>query len=195
MPTDKSELRRTLRDRRRSLPADAQRRAAQQLAAQVRTHRLFLSSRRIACYLPNDGEIDTEFVIAHIWRMRKTCYLPVLSRLSHDRLWFAKAEPGMQLQYNRFGIAEPAVKSDQLVRAQNLDLILMPLVGFDVRGNRLGMGGGFYDRSLEFLRHRRHWYKPQVLGLAYDFQRVDSLQPEPWDIPLQGIITEQTVYL
>jgi len=90
VPTEKSELRRSLRERRRSLSADEQRRAARQLAAKVRTNRLFLSSRRIACYLPNDGEIDTEFVIAHIWRLRKTCYLPVLSRLSHDRLWFAK---------------------------------------------------------------------------------------------------------
>lgn len=195
VPTEKSELRRNLRERRRSLTADEQRRAARELAAKVRASRLFLSSRRIACYLPNDGEIDTEFVIAHIWRMRKICYLPVLSRLSHDRLWFAKAEPGMELRFNRFSIAEPAVKSEELVRAQNLDLILMPLVGFDVNGNRLGMGGGFYDRSLEFLRHRRHWHKPQVLGLAYDFQRVDGLQPEPWDIPLQGVITEQTVYL
>jgi len=69
------------------------------------------------------------------------------------------------------------------------------IVLVDASGNRLGMGGGFYDRSLEFLRHRHHWYKPQVLGLAYDFQRVNRLQPESWDIPLQGIITEQAVYL
>jgi 5-formyltetrahydrofolate cyclo-ligase len=81
------------------------------------------------------------------------------------------------------------------VRAQELDLILMPLVGFDDRGNRLGMGGGFYDRSLEFLRHRQHWRKPHLLGIAYDFQRVNGLTADPWDVPLQGVITDQAVYL
>ena len=82
-----------------------------------------------------------------------------------------------------------------LVRAQDLDLILMPLVSFDDNGNRLGMGGGFYDRSLEFLRHRTRWHKPQVFGIAYDFQRINGLTPDPWDIPLQGVITDRAVYL
>lgn len=195
VPTDKSELRRRLRAQRNALPAEDQRLAAAQLALHLAGMRLFLVSRRVACYLPNDGEIDTNPVIARLWRMRKTCYLPVLSRLSHDRLWFARAEPGMELAPNRFGIPEPVVKARDLVRAQELDLILMPLVGFDDRGNRLGMGGGFYDRSLEFLRHRARWRKPHVLGLAYDFQRVNGLTPDAWDIPLQGVVTDRAVYL
>ena len=195
MPTDKSDLRQTLRARRRALSAEEQRLAARRLAANVTGTRLFLTSRRIACYLPNDGEIDTAHVIEHIRRLRKTCYLPVLSRLSHDRLWFAEAKPKTELVTNRFGIPEPVMKSRDLVRAQELDLILMPLVGFDDRGNRLGMGGGFYDRSLEFLRHRSRWRKPHLLGIAYDFQRVNGLAPDAWDIPLQGVITDQAVYL
>lgn len=195
MPTDKSDLRQNLRARRRALSADEQCQAAHRLAVNVTGTRLFLTSRRIACYLPNDGEIDTGPVIAHIRRLRKTCYLPVLSRLSHDRLWFAEAGPKTKLVPNRFGIPEPVVKSRDLVRAQELDLILMPLVGFDDRGNRLGMGGGFYDRSLEFLRHRKHWRKPHLLGIAYDFQRVNGLTADPWDVPLQGVITDQAVYL
>lgn len=195
VPTDKSELRRRLRALRNALPAEDQRLAAAQLASHLVSTRLFLVSRRVACYLPNDGEIDTNPVIARIWRMRKTCYLPVLSRLSHDRLWFAPVKPGLELAPNRFGIPEPVVKARDLVRAQELDLILMPLVGFDDRGNRLGMGGGFYDRSLEFLRHRARWRKPHVLGLAYDFQRVNGLAPDAWDIPLQGVVTDRAVYL
>lgn len=195
VPTDKSELRRRLRAQRNALPADDQRLAAAQLASHLAGTRLFRVSRRVACYLPNDGEIDTNSVIAHIWRMRKTCYLPVLSRLTHDRLWFAPTRPGMALAPNRFAIPEPVVQARDLVRAQELDLILMPLVGFDDRGNRLGMGGGFYDRSLEFLRHRARWRKPHVLGLAYDFQRVNGLAPDTWDIPLQGVVTDTAVYL
>jgi 5-formyltetrahydrofolate cyclo-ligase len=195
VPTDKSDLRQNLRARRRALSADEQRQAARRLAVNLTGTRLFLTSRRVACYLPNDGEIDSAPVIEHIRRLRKILYLPVLSRLSHDRLWFAEAGPKTKLVPNRFGIPEPVVKSRDLVRAQELDLILMPLVGFDDKGNRLGMGGGFYDRSLEFLSHRQHWRKPHLLGIAYDFQRVNGLVADPWDIPLQGVITDQAVYL
>jgi 5-formyltetrahydrofolate cyclo-ligase len=195
VPTDKSDLRQKLRARRRALSADEQHQAARRLAVNLTGTRLFLTSRRVACYLPNDGEIDTAPVIEHIRRLRKILYLPVLSRLSHDRLWFAEAGPKTKLVPNRFGIPEPVVKSRDLVRAQELDLILMPLVGFDDKGNRLGMGGGFYDRSLEFLRHRNHWRKPHLLGIAYDFQRVNGLAADPWDVPLQGVITDQAVYL
>jgi 5-formyltetrahydrofolate cyclo-ligase len=195
VPTEKSDLRRTLRAKRQSLSAEDQKLAARALAANVAGTRLFLASRRIACYLPNDGEIDTRLVIEHIRRLRKILYLPVLSPLARDRLWFAEAKPKTKLVPNRFGIPEPAVPARNLVRAQELDLILMPLVGFDDRGNRLGMGGGFYDRSLEFLRHRTRWRKPQVLGIAYDFQRVNGLTPDSWDIPLQGVITDRAVYL
>jgi 5-formyltetrahydrofolate cyclo-ligase len=195
VPTDKSDLRQNLRARRRALSADEQHQAARRLAVNLTGTRLFLTSHRVACYLPNDGEIDTGPVIEHIRRLRKILYLPVLSRLSHDRLWFAEAGPKTKLAPNRFGIPEPVVKSRDLVRAQELDLILMPLVGFDDKGNRLGMGGGFYDRSLEFLRHRNHWRKPHLLGIAYDFQRVNGLTADPWDVPLQGVITDQTVYL
>ena len=195
MPTEKIELRRSLRARRNELTPDDQRLAATRLASNLVGTRPFLTSRRVACYLPNDGEIDTGPVIERLRRLRKTCYLPVLSRLSRDRLWFAEAGLKTKLAPNRFGIPEPVVKSSDLVRAQELDLILMPLVGFDDEGNRLGMGGGFYDRSLEFLRHRQHWRKPHLLGIAYDFQRVNGLTADPWDVPLQGVITDQTVYL
>jgi 5-formyltetrahydrofolate cyclo-ligase len=195
VPTEKTDLRRRLRTRRNNLSVEERRSAARRLTGNVAGTRLFLTSRRIACYLPNDGEIDTGDIIEHAGRLRKTCYLPVLSRLSHDRLWFARIGADTEFSLNRFGIPEPVVKARELVRAQELDLILMPLVGFDGRGNRLGMGGGFYDRSLEFLRHRRHWRKPHVLGLAYDFQRVNGLAPDPWDIPLQGVVTDQAVYL
>lgn len=195
MPTDKTELRRRLRAQRNTLSSEDRRVAAERLASNLAGVRLFLASRRVACYLPNDGEIDTAPLIEQIRRRRKTCYLPVLSRLSHDRLWFAATEPKTPLAANRFGIPEPVVKSRDLIRAQELDLILMPLVGFDDQGNRLGMGGGFYDRSLEFLRHRQHWRKPQLLGIAYDFQRVNGLAPDPWDIPLAGVVTDRTVYV
>jgi 5-formyltetrahydrofolate cyclo-ligase len=191
---DKTELRRTLRARRAALSPEARRDAARRLAAHVVTTSAFRVSRRIAAYLTNNGEIDAARVLVRAQHLGKRCFLPVLSRITWDRLWFAPIEPGVRFRPNRFGILEPQVPAARLVRADELDLILMPLVAFDARGNRLGMGGGFYDRSLEFLLHRRRWHKPRLLGLAYDFQRVDSLTPNGWDIPLDGVVTDNGAY-
>lgn len=193
-PDLKAELRRRLRAQRAAVPPEEQAAAARRLGAHLAATRFFRVSRRIACYLPNDGEIDTGAVIDHIWNMRKTCWLPVLSRLTRDRLWFAPARPGMELRPNRYGIPEPVVHARELVRAQELDLILLPLVGFDAAGNRLGMGGGFYDKSLDFLRHRNRWRKPHLLGLAYDFQMLDRLPADEGDVPLAGTVTDRAVY-
>ena len=95
---------------------------------------------------------------------------------------------------DRFGIPEPVVGVKELVRARRLDLVLLPLVGFDHKGNRLGMGAGFYDRTLAFLRDRVHWKKPHAVGLAYDFQRVDGFDVDPWDIPLTAVVTDKDIY-
>lgn len=192
--SSKAELRRSLRAQRRGLSAAEQKLAAQRLLGLVAGTRLFRASRRIACYLPSDGEIDPSRIIERIWRMRKCAFLPVLARVSHDRLWFAPALPGAALARNRYGIAEPRVEADELVRAEDLDLILLPLVAFDARGNRVGRGAGFYDRSLAFRRYRRHLRKPHLLGLAHDFQRVPALPAEAWDVPLDGIVTDRCVY-
>lgn len=194
-PASRNHLRRSLRDQRNALTSPEQARAAQALAAHLSATRLFRVSRRVALYLPNDGEIDPQPLMQRVWRMGKKCYLPMLSRVRHDRLWFAPYQPSTPLALNRFGIPEPLVPAHSWVRAQDLDLVLMPLVAFDTRGNRLGMGGGFYDKSLAFLRHRGQWRKPHLIGLAHDFQRVDRLDTFVWDVPLQGVATDRTVYL
>lgn len=190
----KAQLRVKMRARRARLTLDEQRRAAARVLAQLATTREFLVSRRIACYLPNDGEIDTGAIIERIRRMHKVVYLPVLSRWRHDRLWFAAALPETELVPNRLGILEPRVPARARLRAENLDLILLPLVAFDLRGNRLGRGAGFYDRSLAFLRRRRFLRKPRLFGLAHDFQRVPKIGADPWDVALDGVVTERTVY-
>jgi 5-formyltetrahydrofolate cyclo-ligase len=190
----RNDLRRALRARRHALTDPEQARAAHTLAARLTAMRLLRVSRRVALYLPNDGEIDPQPFMQRLWQMRKRCYLPILSRLRHDRLWFAPYRPDTPLALNRFGIPEPVVPARDWVRAQELDLILMPLVAFDACGNRLGMGGGFYDKSLAFLRTRGQWRKPHLVGLAHDFQRVERLDAFPWDVPLQAVATDRAVY-
>jgi len=191
---DKTGLRRALRARRQALSSEERERAAETLATQVLALRFFQVAHRVAFYLSNDNEIDPLPLLALAQSRGKHCYLPVLSRINGDRLWFARLQSDTPLRANRFGIPEPCVLPRELVRAAALDLILMPLVGFDISGNRLGMGGGFYDRSLDFLRGRRHWRKPHLIGLAYDFQRVEKLPAEDWDVPLTAIVTDHTIY-
>lgn len=187
----RNNIRNQIRQRRSELTRAQQLNASVLLTTQLATSSLFKNSQRIAFYLPNDGEMDVTPLIALAWAYRKQCYLPVLGLRNSRKMWFAPYQPDTLLINNRFGIPEPQHKnSARLFKAQSLDLILMPLVAFDNKGHRLGMGGGFYDRTLQFLLQRQQWSKPRLIGTAYAFQEVPQLDNEPWDVPLHGIATE-----
>ena len=142
-------------------------------------------------YLAVGGEVDCTEILERAVAAGREIYLPVLSG---PALRFARYQPGDPLIPNRFGIGEPQLDAIHLRSGQQLDVVLTPLVAFDLRGNRLGMGGGFYDRSFAFLRWRAAWRKPRMIGLAHQFQCVESLRVAPWDIPLQSVITETSAY-
>lgn len=188
------ELRKKMRQQRRSLSSSERLQCAEKAAHQFAGTRQFRCSRHIACYWPSDGELDPLPLMQLAWARNKTCYLPVLNELPSQRLWFAPYREGDPLVYNRFGILEPSLPVNELASAWMLDLILAPVVAFDVQGNRLGMGGGFYDRTFAFLKYRKHWLSPRLFGLAYDFQKVAHIEPAAWDVPLQGIVTEVGLY-
>jgi 5-formyltetrahydrofolate cyclo-ligase len=188
-------LRQQLRAARRNLSAKQQRIAAGSVARHVSRSRYYRSAGRIACYFAADGEIGTDPLIERIWRSGKHCYMPILTYMIGERLWFAPVTPDSRFVLNRFGIPEPLAPSRSLLDARQLDLILMPLVGFDERGNRLGMGGGFYDRTLAFMHHRKTWHRPNLIGLAHALQQTESLQPDPWDVPLDGVATDKQLFI
>jgi len=151
---------------------------------------MFHTSRRIACYLAIDGEIDLMPIMEIAWAMGKDVCLPVLSTYNNNKLWFAKFHENDRLVPNKYGILEPVMSKRKRVSIHSIDLVLTPLVAFDDSGTRLGMGGGYYDRSFAFLKHRQKWLKPRLMGVAYELQRVDPLTVQPWDIPLNSIATE-----
>ncbi|WP_236645269.1 5-formyltetrahydrofolate cyclo-ligase [Aidingimonas lacisalsi] len=191
------QLRRDLRQRRRSLSTRQQRRASGSLCQRLRQLPEVRRARRVALYLPNDGEIDPTPLIDWLQRRNAEVYLPVLRPLAHNRLWFIRYDRHTPMRRNRFGIHEPDTRHGAH-RARRrpvwaLDLVLLPLVGFDSRGQRLGMGGGFYDRSLAFTRHRRP--RPVLIGAAHACQEVDHLPSADWDVPLDAIVSDQqTLY-
>ncbi len=182
-----------MRAQRRCLHSAEQQQHSQALRQITIKEKAYRNSRHIACYLANDGEIDPHLLIEHAWFLNKKVYLPILSPLK-DHLYFAPYETSSKLQLNRFNIPEPVCHPTQWKTAAQLDLLLLPLVAFDPNGNRMGMGGGFYDRTLAYLQHRRLWKKPVLIGLAHEIQKVAQLQPQSWDIPLNYIITEKQRY-
>ncbi|MCK5091880.1 MAG: 5-formyltetrahydrofolate cyclo-ligase [Gammaproteobacteria bacterium] len=193
--TDRSALRTHLRKTRRELSPVEQADHAEALATHISTHRLFFNSHRIACYFPVDGEIDPYPLLYRAIDMGKSVYLPVLVPFGSNRLWFAPYQLNCKMALNRYGIPEPQVPKSKLLDPRSLDLVLAPLVGFDKNCNRLGMGGGYYDRTFAFLRNRHSWIKPRLLGIAYDLQKTGQLPQEKWDVPLYGVATESGVSL
>lgn len=190
IPDSRRELRRELRAARRALSPLQQRHASRQLFRRLAQHPLFRRSRHIAFYLANDGEIDPALLLMHAQRLGKICYVPVLRRWPSTRMGFQRLTADQRWRSNRFGIAEPEANPRLQTAPWRLDLIMMPLVGFDAQGNRLGMGGGFYDRALAYRLRRRTWTAPRLLGLAHDCQKVPALPVASWDIPLDAIMTD-----
>ena len=190
----RAQLRRYLRAKRRALGRQAQRCAARGLYRQLAQHPLFRRATQIALYLPNDGEIDPRPLLRAAQRRGKATYLPVLSPWPRSKMVFQRITAGETLRPNRFGIAEPRRNHARQRKIWALDLILLPLVGFDRHGGRLGMGGGFYDRSLAYRKMRKNWHKPTLLGLAHECQQVDRLELASWDMPLQATVTDKSWY-
>ncbi len=188
------QLRRLLRKARRALSTSEQRQAARGLYRQLAQHPLFRRARHISLYLPTDGEIDPRLLLREAQRRGKHTYLPVLSAWPRTRMVFQRIRPGEKLHPNRFRILEPRVNLAAQRKVWTLDLVLLPLVGFDIEGGRLGMGGGFYDRSLAYLARRQSWRKPTLLGLAHECQKVGKLNQASWDVPLQGTVTDRAWY-
>ena len=167
--------------RRRALGIGAQYRAAYHLYQQLQNHPSFGASQSVACYWAMPGELSCLWVIKALWRSGKRCYLPVIDfSVSPKAMVFKEYRPGDRLVKNRYGIAEPI--AGQTRAAEQLDCILVPLTAFDDKGHRIGMGGGFYDRTFESAR------LPSLLGVAYGFQRVMRIVPQPWDIVLDDVI-------
>ncbi len=191
--TSIAEIRQQIRKLRRNLSAETQQQHSSALCQHIIKQKSYRYSQHVACYLANDGEIDPTPLIEHAWFAKKKVYLPVLSPIKNS-LYFAPYNEGTRFRHNRFNIAEPICQPSDWVRACQLDLLLMPLVAFDEYGNRIGMGGGFYDRTLAYLQHRQLWRKPVLMGLAYEIQKMKKLESQSWDIPLNSVVTEKEIY-
>jgi 5-formyltetrahydrofolate cyclo-ligase len=179
-------IRQRMRAKRRELPQQEQDIASHRLARTLQNEHWFSRAERIGLYLPHHGELSVLPAVLGSHRRKRKLYLPVVK--NKQQMSFVGWQPGDALIENRFGIPEPRLKGAEIASLWTLDVLLLPLVAFDRSGNRLGMGGGFYDRLLAKLNQSLR--RPRLVGVAYQFQEVDSLPVAPWDQKLDQIVTD-----
>jgi 5-formyltetrahydrofolate cyclo-ligase len=187
------QLRRNIRRQRRNLSPDVQ----QQAAIQAKQRLLQLLDELIvtghpintvSLYFSGDGELDTTALFPALWQQGIQTCLPVLHPFTPGNLLFLHYRADSPMTLNRFGIPEPKLDARQIVLPSQLDVLLTPLVAFDTEGNRMGMGGGYYDRTLT-----NPHMKALAVGYAHDCQQVETLPLAPWDKPLPVIITPTSI--
>jgi 5-formyltetrahydrofolate cyclo-ligase len=198
-------LRNEIRLKRRLLGPEEQNTAAKLLVEQLSQHGKVQSAKHIAIYLANDGELDPMLFVQWCWSKGKNVYLPVIHPFNKNNLLFLRYDINTKLKANKFGILEPLLNVNDVCPVNNLDVLCTPLVAFDTSGARLGMGGGFYDRTLakwfsqkettdssSLNQHNQSSFYP--IGIAHNCQLVDAIPIEHWDIPLPEIITPNKRY-
>lgn len=182
----KQALRLTNQYIRKHLSPSYQQKISSKICSQIRTLEEYRYAKRIALYQAMNGEID----LGDLWRTAplqgKYCYFPVINK--DETLSFMPATPSTLFLKNKYGIQEPEVHRKQVLAPSQIDLMFIPLVAVDERGTRIGMGAGYYDKTLAVSR------PPLLVGVAYNFQRQPFIKAENWDIPLNLVITECGIY-
>lgn len=190
-----STSRQYFRQQRNSLSFRQQHNNAFALSRHIQKFLRLKRAKSIAIYLPSDGELSPLLLFQSLRNKNIEFYLPILSKLSFQGLKFGEYNDQSIFKPNKFHINEPVLHPRQLKTASELDVIFLPLVAYDLKGNRMGMGGGFYDRALQIRQRRKHWKKPLLIGLAHSIQRSELIENNHWDVPLDGIATELGIQL
>lgn len=183
-------MRKKIIAKRAALSVTFQKLASEKITAQICNLDIYQNSRHIAAYHAVNGEIDLSALFEQAWAGGKACYLPILQK---NKLLFGLYNKDDKLIKNRFGIPEPSVNK-RLIDPKELDIAIIPLVGFNKDCNRIGMGCGYYDRTFAFAKQKAHNEKPILIGAAYEFQKIPNISPQPWDVPLDLVITDITKY-
>lgn len=186
----KQQIRKEVRHKRRSLSPRARIDGGHGVCDSLKKYSPFFRANKIACYLTSDGEVSLAPVIEALWQRKKTVCLPVIFGFGNRQMHFAPYTADTIMRDNQYGISEPVIAIRSQIKPSSLNIVLMPLVAFDLQGNRLGMGGGYYDRSFAFVKRCRCSRRPRLVGVAYDFQEVESLASDSWDVPLDAVVTE-----
>ena len=185
------EIRNIIKEKRSQLSEKELRLTSKAITERIRSFKFPKELTKIGIYYAVNNEVDVHPLCKILWQESKRVYLPIVEK---KKLLFGEYRDTSNLKNNRFKIPEPIVGIESQISAFELDLIFMPLVAFDPMGNRIGMGGGFYDRTLDNKQLDNDLKKPILVGVAYEFQKQNKIQPNSWDIPLDMIFTESKIY-
>ena len=188
------EARRRLRQLRHEIPPGERKAAHRAIHAQLRRLHVWRPGSRVAVFLGLPDEVDLRPCFAAAWRRGIQLYVPLILNLRQGAMTFVPLDRDAPLARNWFGIDEPPNALHRRITARELDVILAPLLGFDAQCHRLGMGAGFYDRALRRRVDRNAAFRrPRLVGVAYAIQQVEHIDPAPWDVALDMIVTERGV--
>lgn len=162
--------------------------ATQKIAQTVIHSSWFQRSKNIACYLSTPDEVSTWQIIERGLQMKKRIFAPIVKK--NNVMQFQELNAKSVLRRNDYGLFEPG--DGQLINANELDVVITPLVAFDHLNNRIGMGGGYFDRTFAFLKNRHCYFHPKLIGVAFACQETTRISPNPWDIELYCIISEDS---
>jgi 5-formyltetrahydrofolate cyclo-ligase len=170
---------------RRSMSVENRASASAIISNKVIHSHEFFAAKSIACYLPMQDEVDPTLIIERAWRANKRIFCPVIG--NDGNMIFRKLDRDTILQRSSFGLWEP--NDSESISPKQLDLVVTPLVAFDENNNRIGMGGGYFDRCFSFLRNSRTWKRPKLVGVAFACQKIKKIDANPWDVPVYDVVT------
>ncbi|MDA0706336.1 MAG: 5-formyltetrahydrofolate cyclo-ligase [Proteobacteria bacterium] len=181
----KAQIRQSALKARRAMSAESRNFASAKICSKlVRSHEFF-AAKSIACYLPMPDEVDPCRIIERAWRAKKRIFCPVTE--NDGKMFYRRLERDSTLKRNQFGLWEPV--DGEIIAARQLDLVITPLVAFDADNNRIGMGGGYFDRYFAFQKRAPRWLRPKLIGLAFDCQKFEKIASNPWDIRLYAVVS------
>lgn len=160
--------------------------ASEQIAEKVSRSSWFQRASFVACYLSTPDEVATWTIIQRAWRMKKRIFAPVLKK--NDVMQFCELTADTDIRTNQYGLAEPL--NGEIIAPRKLDVVITPVVAFDDDGHRVGMGGGYFDRTFSFLQGRKYLFHPKLIGVAFACQEAEEIAPNPWDVRLFDTISE-----
>ena len=173
---------------RRALTADERRAASAKICERIVRSHEFRNCKNLGAYLPMRDEVDPTRIIEHAWRAQKRVFVPVTD--THGTMNFCEITPDSVVTRNRYGLWEPV--TGPIIASKQLDCVITPVVAFDSNKRRIGMGGGYFDRCFHFLKNRRKWLRPKLIGVAFACQESAAIKHDSWDVPLYSVVTENS---
>jgi 5-formyltetrahydrofolate cyclo-ligase len=185
MSHKKDKIRNISKSNREALKKDFIKQASSDISQKIITSKYFKDANNIGCYLSTEYEVSTDTIISSAYKTNKNLYVPKIKQ--GNAMDFVKMTLNSNMVKNRYGIHEPLY--EDIIDANKLDIVLVPIVAFDEKKNRIGMGGGFYDRKFKYIKNTKKKY-PLLIGVAFECQKVKKIKPENWDVKLSAIVTE-----